>query len=97
MCSRSDCYYNPEAVFYHQVQPKHAKKIVSDHLINGKLVEKLFYDDSDTKEIINKLMDTPFYHKQKRVALRNWWTDQPGKNRRIFRLRWLSSFSYCCK
>src|SRR5699024_6855759 len=24
----------PEAVFYHQVQPKHAKKIVSDHLIN---------------------------------------------------------------
>lgn len=61
----------PEAVFYHQVQPKHAKKIVSDHIINGKLVEKLLYHDSETKEIINKLMDTPFYHKQKRVALRN--------------------------
>ncbi|MGL9728639.1 NADH-quinone oxidoreductase subunit NuoF [Enterococcus sp. DIV0756] len=61
----------PEAVFYHQVQPKHAKKIVSDHIMNGKLVEKLLYHDSETKEIINKLMDTPFYHKQKRVALRN--------------------------
>ncbi len=61
----------PEAVFYHQVQPKHAKKIVSDHLVKGKLVEKLLYHDNETKEIINKLMDTPFYHKQKRVALRN--------------------------
>ncbi|MBO0454481.1 NADH-quinone oxidoreductase subunit NuoF [Candidatus Enterococcus murrayae] len=61
----------PEAVFYHQVQAKHAKKIVSDHLIKGKLVEKLLYHDIETKEIINKLMDTPFYHKQKRVALRN--------------------------
>ena len=43
----------PEAVFYHQVQPKHAKKIVSDHLVKGKLVEKLLYHDNETKEIIN--------------------------------------------
>ncbi|XHM45161.1 (2Fe-2S) ferredoxin domain-containing protein [Enterococcus devriesei] len=50
----------PEGVFYHQVQPKHAKKIVSDHLVKGKLVEKLLYHDNDSKEIINKLMDTPF-------------------------------------
>ncbi|MDU5333433.1 MAG: NADH-quinone oxidoreductase subunit NuoF [Enterococcus sp.] len=61
----------PEAVFYHHVQAKHAKKIVSEHLIKGKLVEKLLYHDSESKEVINKLMDTPFYHKQKRVALRN--------------------------
>lgn len=74
----------PEAVFYHQVQPKHAKKIVSDHLINGKLVEKLLYHDSDTKEIINKLMDTPFYHKQKRVALRNCGRINPEKNEEYF-------------
>lgn len=69
----------PEAVFYHQVQPKHAKKIVSDHLVKGKLVEKLLYHDNDTKEIINKLMDTPFYHKQKRVALRNCGRINPEK------------------
>lgn len=61
----------PEGVFYHQVQAKHAKKIVTDHLVNGKLVEKLLYHDAETKEVINKLMDTPFYHKQRRVALRN--------------------------
>ncbi|WP_367620248.1 NADH-ubiquinone oxidoreductase-F iron-sulfur binding region domain-containing protein [Enterococcus sp.] len=69
----------PEAVFYHQVQPKHAKKIVSEHLIKGNLVEKLLYHDADTKEIINKLMDTPFYHKQKRVALRNCGRIDPEK------------------
>ena len=74
----------PEAVFYHQVQPKHAKKIVSDHLINGKLVEKLLYHDSDTKEIINKLMDTHFYHKQKRVALRNCGRINPEKIEEYF-------------
>lgn len=74
----------PEAVFYHQVQPKHAKKIVSDHLINGKLVEKLLYHDSDSKEIINKLMDTPFYHKQKRVALRNCGRINPEKIEEYF-------------
>lgn len=74
----------PEAVFYHQVQPKHAKKIVSDHLINGKLVEKLLYHDSDTKEIINKLMDIPFYHKQKRVALRNCGRINPEKIEEYF-------------
>lgn len=74
----------PEAVFYHQVQPKHSKKIVSDHLINGKLVEKLLYHDSDTKEIINKLMDTPFYHKQKRVALRNCGRINPEKIEEYF-------------
>lgn len=61
----------PEGVFYHQVQAKHAKKIVTDHLVNRKLVEKLLYHDAETKEVINKLMDTPFYHKQRRVALRN--------------------------
>ena len=59
----------PEAVFYHQVQPKHAKKIVSDHLVKGKLVEKLLYHDNDT----------PFYHKQKRVALRNCGRINPEK------------------
>lgn len=61
----------PEGVFYHLVKPKDAKKIVEQHLIDGKPVEKLLYHDHKTKEVINKLLDTPFYHKQKRIALRN--------------------------
>ncbi|MDH6364689.1 NADP-reducing hydrogenase subunit HndC [Enterococcus sp. PF1-24] len=69
----------PEGVFYHQVQAKDAKKIVAQHLVEGKLVEKLLYHDNDSKEIINKLMDTPFYQKQKRVALRNCGRIDPEK------------------
>lgn len=61
----------PEGTFYRQVQPKDAKKIVAQHLVKGEVVEKLLYHDHETKEIINKLMDTPFYQKQERVALRN--------------------------
>ncbi|MBP2100065.1 NADH-quinone oxidoreductase subunit NuoF [Enterococcus rivorum] len=69
----------PEGVFYHQVKPKDAKKIVEQHLMKGELVEKLLYHDHETQEIINKLMDTPFYHKQKRVALRNCGRIDPEK------------------
>lgn len=69
----------PEGIFYHQVKPTDAKKIVEQHIIKGELVEKLLYHDHETKEIINKLMDTPFYHKQKRVALRNCGRINPEK------------------
>lgn len=69
----------PEGVFYSQVKPKDAKKIVSSHLVKGELVEKLLYHDHETKEVINKLMDTPFYHKQKRIALRNCGRIDPEK------------------
>lgn len=69
----------PEGDFYHQVKAKDAKKIVQEHLIGGKPVEKLLYHDAKTKEIIDRLMDTPFYHKQKRVALRNCGRIDPEK------------------
>ncbi|WP_279627276.1 NADH-quinone oxidoreductase subunit NuoF [Pseudolactococcus raffinolactis] len=69
----------PDGVFYHQVKPKDAKKIVSQHLIKGEYVEKLLYHDHKTKEVVNKLMDTPFYHKQERVALDNCGRIDPEK------------------
>lgn len=69
----------PGGTFYHQVQPKDAKKIVEKHLLAGEPVEKLLYHDHETKEVINKLLDTPFYHKQERVALRNCGRIDPEK------------------
>lgn len=70
---------HPEGTFYHQVQPKDAKKIVEKHLIGGEPIEKMLYHDHETKEVIRKLMDTPFYHKQERVALRNCGRIDPEK------------------
>ena len=69
----------PEGTFYSQVKPKDAKKIVAQHLVKGEIVEKLLYHDHKTKQVINKLLDTPFYQKQERVALRNCGRIDPEK------------------
>ncbi|MGF7185612.1 NADH:ubiquinone oxidoreductase subunit F (NADH-binding)/(2Fe-2S) ferredoxin [Desulfitispora alkaliphila] len=61
----------PDDIFYVQVGPKDAKDIVDEHIINGNIVERLLYQDVQTKERTSKQTDMGFYKKQKRVALRN--------------------------
>ena len=63
----------PEGSFYSRVTPEDVKEIVSEHLLKGRIVQHLLYKDSidaDT-DTIKSLDKTPFYEKQKRVALRN--------------------------
>ena len=66
----------PEGTFYSRVEEKDVAEIVSEHLLKGRLVDRLVYKDAD-KEIIEEagktlsLNDTNFYKTQKRVALRN--------------------------
>ena len=63
----------PEGSFYSRVTPEDVKEIVSEHLLKGRIVQRLLYKDSidaDT-DTIKSLDKTPFYEKQKRVALRN--------------------------
>ena len=64
----------PEGTFYSQVTPEDVPEIVEEHLLKGRLVDRLVYNDTgDTKkdDIAPSLNDTTFYKKQKRVALRN--------------------------
>ncbi|MBQ9716893.1 MAG: NADH-quinone oxidoreductase subunit NuoF [Clostridia bacterium] len=65
----------PEGTFYSQVTPEDVPEIVEEHLLKGRLVDRLVYSDTgDTKkeeDIAPSLNDTTFYKKQKRVALRN--------------------------
>ena len=66
----------PEGTFYSRVQESDVAEIVSEHLLKGRLVERLVYKDAD-EAIIEEagktlsLNDTNFYKTQKRVALRN--------------------------
>ncbi len=66
----------PEGTFYSRVEEKDVAEIVSEHLLKGRLVERLVYKDAD-EAIIEEagktlsLNDTNFYKTQKRVALRN--------------------------
>ena len=65
----------PDGTFYSRVQKEDVAEIVSEHLLKGRIVERLVYSDVDEKvkdEIRHvSLNDTNFYKSQKRVALRN--------------------------
>ncbi|MBR3781085.1 MAG: NADH-quinone oxidoreductase subunit NuoF [Clostridia bacterium] len=66
----------PEGTFYSRVEEKDVAEIVSEHLLKGRLVDRLVYKDADEAVIEEagktlSLNDTNFYKTQKRVALRN--------------------------
>lgn len=61
----------PEGAFYSHVTVEDVKEIVQEHLLKGRLVTRLLYDETVRDSTITSLDDTNFYRKQKRVALRN--------------------------
>ena len=61
----------PEAVFYSMVKLEDVPEIVEEHLLKGRVVSRLVYDETVTPEGIKSLADTDFYRKQHRIALRN--------------------------
>ena len=61
----------PEGSFYSQVKVEDIPEIVEEHLLKGRIVTRLLYDETVTPDEIKSLNDTTFYAKQKRVALRN--------------------------
>ena len=61
----------PEGSFYSAVNREDIPVIVNEHLLKGRVVERLLYQETVTEEGIKSLNDTGFYKKQLRVALRN--------------------------
>ncbi len=61
----------PEACFYSMVKAEDIPEIVEEHLLKGCPVKHLLYQETVTLSGIKALMDTDFYKKQYRVALRN--------------------------
>ena len=61
----------PDHTFYVQVKPEDAREIVEEHMIKGKKVERLLYQDPKTKAHVSDSKHMDFYKKQMRVALRN--------------------------
>ncbi|MDD4168978.1 MAG: NADH-quinone oxidoreductase subunit NuoF [Desulfotomaculaceae bacterium] len=61
----------PEGVFYCRVQAEDAAEIVSEHLLKGRIVNRLVYRDPETKKPIPLMKDFPFLSKQTKIALRN--------------------------
>ena len=61
----------PEGAFYSRVTVEDVPEIVSEHLLKGRIVKRLLYDETVKEDTVLSLNKTDFYKKQKRVALRN--------------------------
>ncbi len=62
----------PEGAFYSRVTPEDVPEIVSEHLLKGRIVTRLLYQETVVDENTTKsLNETKFYAKQMRIALRN--------------------------
>ena len=65
----------PDGTFYSRVTPEDVPEIVEEHLLKGRVVERLVYADTGAEEIVDKasvsLGDTAFYKSQNRIVLRN--------------------------
>ncbi|WP_242837235.1 NADH-ubiquinone oxidoreductase-F iron-sulfur binding region domain-containing protein [Alkaliphilus transvaalensis] len=61
----------PDDIFYVEVKPKDAKRIIEEHVIKGRRVEDLLYSEPAKHEKVEKQHDMNFYKKQMRIALRN--------------------------
>ena len=62
----------PECSFYSMVKEENVKEIVDEHLLKGRPVTRLLYDETVAEDnTIKSLDETAFYKKQLRIALRN--------------------------
>ena len=65
---------HPDGTFYSRVTANDVPEIVSEHLLKGRIVERLVYNDTGSDEPVEgnvSLNDTAFYKTQNRVVLRN--------------------------
>lgn len=61
----------PDNIFYVSVKPDDASTIVEEHIIKGRPVQHLLYNDPMTGEKITESRKMDFYQQQYRIALRN--------------------------
>jgi len=61
----------PEGTFYCRVSVEDIPELVSEHLVKGRIVQRLLFKAPVTEEQVPSYKDIAFYAKQHRVALRN--------------------------
>jgi NADP-reducing hydrogenase subunit HndC len=61
----------PDNTFYTQVKPEDAREIVKEHVIKGRKVTRLLYENPETAQPVSDSAHMGFYRKQIRIALRN--------------------------
>ena len=68
----------PQGTFYVQVREDDVKEIVAEHLVKGRVVQRLCYDPEQANKLVAEA-NIPFYQKQYRIVLRNCGVIDPEK------------------
>jgi len=61
----------PEGIFYQRILPEDVPEIVQEHLLKGRVVQRLLYKKPEKDELIAMFNDIDFFKLQKKIALRN--------------------------
>ena len=61
----------PEGVLYQKLTPQDAEEIVLEHLLKGRIVERLLYKEPITAKTIPSLKEIAFFKNQVKIVLRN--------------------------
>jgi len=60
---------DPQHIFYQKVSPQDVPEIVRQTVAEGKVIERLLYQDPKTGDMIHHEAELPFYQNQKRLVL----------------------------
>ena len=61
----------PEGVFYQKLKPADADEIVTEHLLKGRIVERLLYKEPITAKVVPSFKEIDFFKNQTKIVLRN--------------------------
>ncbi len=61
----------PDNVFYVKVKLSDIDEIIDEHVVKGRVVERLLFEDPKAKNKVKEHKNMDFYKKQYRIALRN--------------------------
>lgn len=61
----------PDGVFYQQLKPEDAREIVQEHILKGRVVQRLFYKKPKTEELVAMMEEIDFFKLQRKIARRN--------------------------
>ena len=69
----------PEGVFYQRVKAEDVAAIVEEHLLKGRIVERLLYRRPTTGELLPTLDQIDFFSRQQKIVLRNCGVVDPAR------------------
>ena len=61
----------PEGVLYQKLKPEDAEEIVTEHLLKGRIVDRLLYKEATTAKTIPSMKEIDFFKNQIKIVLRN--------------------------